>query len=501
MKNTVKYFDFNKLFILDLANNHQGDFAHGIDIISQLGEALKDKPIKPVIKFQFRQIDTFIHPDYKTRDDLPHIPRLMSTRLGLEEYEQLIAEAKKWGMMTCCTPFDEESVDLIKQMDFDIIKVASCSISDWPLIDKIIDAKMPIVASTGGISLSKIDEVVHHFKKNKADFAIHHCVSIYPTPIADYNLNQIGLLSKRYRDVPIGWSTHEDPDDYTAVQLATAKGAVLFERHVGLNTKKHKLNAYSSNPEQVSLWVDAYLKGLSALGSKQRSPSKLVERESIESLVRGVYANKSLTKGDAIKRDDVFFAMPYISGGMGSGQWVEGLIADKDYGVNEPVDKDIIEAVIRRDPVPGIRNQLIGMLNDANIVIDSGSTVELSHHYGLDNFREHGAIIIDVVNRDYCKKLIIQFPRQKHPYHYHKRKEETFQVLHGEMTAERDGEPTELIAGDLFLVEPGHWHKFSTLNGCIFEEISTTHYNDDSIYEDEIIASAPREKRKTKITL
>lgn len=497
----LENFDFNELFILDLANNHQGDFAHGINIISQLGKVLRGKQIKPVIKFQFRQLETFIHPDYKTRDDLPHIPRFLSTRLNLEQYEQLIVEAKKWGMLTCCTPFDEESVDLIKQMDFDIIKVASCSINDWPLITKILDAKMPIVASTGGIDLSKIDEVVHYFQKNKANYAIHHCVSIYPTPVADYNLNQIELLRKRYPGVPIGWSTHEDPNDYTAVQLATAKGAVLFERHVGLQTEKHKLNSYSSTPEQVSLWVDAYLKGLSALGPKNRPPSKVVEKESIESLIRGIYAKKQIAKGEVIKREDVFFAMPYIGGGMGSGQWVQGLVANKNYDVNDQIDKKIVNTVIKEDSIPGIRNQLIGMLNDANVRVNQGSTVELSHHYGLEKFREHGAIIIDVVNRVYCKKLIIQFPRQKHPYHYHKKKEETFQVLHGDMTVELDGFVTELSAGDLFLVEPGHWHKFSTLQGCIFEEISTTHYNDDSIYEDEYISSKPRDKRKTKIIL
>jgi len=31
----------------------------------------------------------------------------------------------------------------------------------------------------------------------------------------------------------------------------------------------------------------------------------------------------------------------------------------------------------------------------------------------------------------------------------------------------------------------------------IFEEISTTHYNDDSFYEDPSIASKTREERKT----
>jgi len=495
----MKSFDFKKLFIFDLANNHQGDLEHGLSIIKAIGELVRGYDIRPAIKFQFRQLDTFIHPEYKTREDIKHIPRFISTKLALDDYEKLIDEVRCQDMLVACTPFDEESVEIIKRMGIDIVKIASCSITDWPLVEAVLETNMPIVASTGGVSLTHIDQIVHKMKSQSANFAVHHCVSIYPTPVADYNLNQIELLRTRYRDVPIGWSTHENPNDTAAVQLAVAKGAVLFERHVGQNTEKHKLNAYSSDPEQLKLWLDAYTNAVSALGAAHRPPAKPEEREAIATLARGVYAKKDIKKGEIINREDVFFAMPYTIG-LTAGEWSSGLIADRNYPVNSAIEAiDLADAEI--DPIPSIRNQLIGMLNDANIVIEKSSTIELSHHYGLEHFREHGAIIIDVVNREYCKKLIIQFPRQKHPYHYHKKKEETFQVLWGSMCVERDGHEFSLERGDLFLVEPNRWHKFSTLNGCIFEEISTTHYNNDSVYEDEKISRQPREMRKTKIDL
>ena len=53
--------------------------------------------------------------------------------------------------------------------------------------------------------------------------------------------------------------------------------------------------------------------------------------------------------------------------------------------------------------------------------------------------------------------------------------------------------------GDTILVKPGEWHKFHTLGGAIFEEVSTTHYNDDSFCEDERIARLPTEARKAYI--
>ena len=71
------------------------------------------------------------------------------------------------------------------------------------------------------------------------------------------------------------------------------------------------------------------------------------------------------------------------------------------------------------------------MLNKAKIVLSSEFEIEVSHHYGIENYREYGALIITCINREYCKKLLVVLPNQKHPNHYHKLKEETFQVLSG----------------------------------------------------------------------
>ena len=63
-----------------------------------------------------------------------------------------------------------------------------------------------------------------------------------------------------------------------------------------------------------------------------------------------------------------------------------------------------------------------------------GACCELSHHFGIDRFEEEGATIISVVNREYCKKLIVLLPGQDHPMHSHQKKEETFHVLYGSRT-------------------------------------------------------------------
>ena len=72
-------------------------------------------------------------------------------------------------------------------------------------------------------------------------------------------------------------------------------------------------------------------------------------------------------------------------------------------------------------------------------------------------------------------------------------------MLFGDMEVELEGKRINPQPGDTVLVEPGTWHKFHTLDGAIFEEISTTHFNNDSFYEDERIASLSRAERKTII--
>ena len=496
----MQKFDFKNLFIYDLANNHQGDLKHGLNIINAMGEISRKAGVRGALKFQFRQLETFIHPEYKQKKDVKHIPRFMETALTKEQYRQYTQAIVDNGMYTMCTPFDEESVDIILDLGIEIIKVASCSATDRPLLERIAEANRPVVVSTAGLSMPQIDRIVSFLETRRVDFALMHCVAIYPTPNEKLNLNQIGILKERFPNIPIGFSTHEDPNDFNLIRLAYAKGASIFERHVGMQTKKHKLNKYSSNPAQTAKWVDAYKESAAACGGDHKSPATPEEIASLRSLMRGVFAKKEIKKGQKITRDKVFFAMPLQEGQLVSGDWFNGVKADKNYMPNTPIKEAVANTKLPpEETIYRILLQVKGMLSKARIQIGKESSVELSHHYGLERFREFGAIIIDVINRQYCKKLIIQLPRQKHPYHFHKVKEETFQLLHGDLEVELEGKRIKPQAGDTILVEPGKWHKFHTLDGAIFEEVSTTHFNNDSYYEDERIARLPREARKTVI--
>ncbi len=489
----------NDLIVLDIANNHQGSVEHGLKLIKEHGKILKKNNVHNVaFKFQFRDLDTFIHKKFKGDKKVKHINRFESTKLNLHEYKVLFDEIKANGFLTMCTPFDEISVDAISQMNFDLIKVASCSADDWPLLEKVSTINLPTVISTGGIDIEQIDKIVSFAEHRRMDISLMHCVSIYPMNYSKSNLMNIKMLKNRFPNLKIGWSTHEDPKDSKIVMIAKALGAEIFERHVGLENKNVKLNAYSSSPKDVDNWLKSIIYSNTVLGSEERIIYD-EETKSLDELKRGVYLKSSLNGGSKLNKNDVYFAMPKLKNQINAGDFKQGIVLKKKNKNDEILVKEniIFPKVSKTELLYHYVHKVKAMLNLAKIDLGNEFNVEYSHHYGVKKFKDIGCILIECINREYCKKILIQLPGQDHPFHYHKLKEETFQVLSGIMNLNIDGREKKLIPGDTALVLPGTWHKFNTKAGFIAEEISTTHYSHDSVYKDSKINDMKREERKT----
>jgi N-acetylneuraminate synthase len=493
---------FQDIFVFDLANNHQGQVDHGKKIISAIGEKVKKWSVNGVMKFQYRQLETFIHPDHQQESDEKYVQRFQGTRLTQDDNNVLFKAANSAGLQTMCTPFDEESVDVIVDTGFDYIKVASCSAKDWPLLEKIATATMPVVFSTGGLELSDIDNLVSFFEHRGIPAAIMHCVSIYPTPPEACHLNHIDLLLNRYRKHTIGWSTHENPNDTAPVMIAMAKGARMFERHVGMVTDQISLNAYSSTPEQVDNWLGAYVHAKNLCGSKDGKVIDKNETKSLQALSRGVYAKRDIDTGARLNSQDVYFAMPFKEGQLASGEWSQTMTVKQAINTDEPVFTNQIEKapISEFSVLKTAIHEIKALLNEARVELNSEFDLEFSHHYGKDKFPQIGTTIINCINREYCKKILVQLPGQKHPAHFHKRKEETFQILYGVLESEIDGLHRTLYPGQTVLIQPGTWHNFWSDSGCVFEEVSTTHFNNDSVYNDRVINNMDRSERKTQVT-
>ena len=192
---------FDNLFIFEMANSHQGSVEHGIDIIRAMGRIARKYNIRAAVKLQYRELDSFIHPDYKGRTDIKHIPRFESTRLMPEQFNRLVEAIREEGLIPMSTPFDEVSVDLCMDQGLEIIKIASCSSMDWPLMAKAASTHKPLIVSTGGKSLSEIDKIYNFLTHRGCEFAFLHCIAEYPAPPERLQLDFIEKMRKRYPDV------------------------------------------------------------------------------------------------------------------------------------------------------------------------------------------------------------------------------------------------------------------------------------------------------------
>ncbi len=490
------------LFIFEMANNHQGSVEHGKTIIRSLKEACREYEgrFDFAVKFQFRDLDTFIHPAFKERTDIKNVRRFKETRLSLEQYAALLAEVRENGFAAVCTPFDEASVENIEALGFDYIKIASCSFGDWLLLEKIASARKPVIASAAGSGTELIDRVVSFFEHRKIDFSLLHCVAEYPTPPVRLEMNQIDYFRSRYPKLRIGFSTHEDPEAAFPVALAVAKGALIFEKHVGAAAEGIELNGYSASPAQVKKWLEAAALAFDMCGVRgMRCPSSEKEQADLAALRRGAFAKRGFSGVGKISPDEVFFAFPCREGQLLAShfsKYSDIRLKSGSVGRDEPIMLRDVEIKDNAPLVWEFASSAIGLLKRSGIVVPVDSSCELSHHFGLERYKDTGCALIDCVNREYCKKILVVLPGQTNPTHYHVQKEETFLVISGDLIIGSGGQEKVYGRGDMVVVNRGVKHYFRSEGGCVFEEISTTHRGQDSFYDDAEQFVSPR---KTKV--
>ena len=485
------------LFIFEMANNHMGDIEHGVRIVREFKKvAAEFSRFKFSIKLQHRD-DTFFHPDYVRRLDYKYIKRFTETKLSRENFKRLKDEIQDAGFISMCTPWDEPSVDMMDELGFDVIKIASCSFLDWPLLERVVKSDKPVIASTAAAEIGDIDRVVSFLAHRNKSFAIMHCVGEYPCLREHLELNQIDYFRARYPGVMIGYSTHEEPGNLDSVRIAVGKGAALFEKHIALPTEKYAVNAYSATPDQARKWLEAAVDAYEMCGvSGRRKDVFEKEIQDIEPLYRGAFAAADIKKGGKINSQDLFLAMPNRPGQLAAKHVSKytTFYAERDFAKNEPLMMDGVLVKDLHAQVKQIVNQLRCLLKERRIALPAYVDLEISHHYGLDRFSEWGGILIKIINRSYSKMLVVMFPGQSYPRHRHLQKDETYHLLHGDLIVEIDGAETTLGEGDVLSINRDTPHSFKTTGGAIIEEVATTYVHGDSVYEDDAINKNPNRK-------
>ncbi len=337
---------FDELFVLELANNHLGSVERGLKIITTYSRIVRFNNVRAAIKLQMRDVDSFIHRDFRDRTDIRYVKKTIDTQLRPEDFAVLVKAIRQGNCIPMATPFDEKSVELCCELRIPILKIASSDINDWFLIEKIAETKKPVIVSTGGTSLKDIDDLVTFFGNRRIPLAINHCVSIYPSEDNELELNQIDFLKARYPGHVIGLSTHEYHDWTSSIMIAYAKGARTFERHIDIDGDGAKVSPYCSLPEQTDAWFKAFMKAKEMCGSpgtsKRMSPTKEVIY--LDSLVRGVYANRDLPEGHALSAEDVYLAIPLQKGQISCREMMNGEVLLRPVRKDQPIMIDAIDS-------------------------------------------------------------------------------------------------------------------------------------------------------------
>lgn len=189
------------------------------------------------VKFQKRTPEICVPRDQwdKERDTpwgrMTYIEYKHKIEFGQDEYAQIDAYCKENGIDWFASCWDEPSVDFIEQFDPVMYKMASASLTDLPLLDKVRSTGKPIMISTGMSTMDEITTVVNHI--GIQNLMIAHSTSSYPCDPKELNLRMITTLRNLYPDNPIGYSGHET--GLATTEATIPLGAGFIERHFTLD--------------------------------------------------------------------------------------------------------------------------------------------------------------------------------------------------------------------------------------------------------------------------
>lgn len=353
---------FENLFVLEAANNHWGSIDRALKLVQDFGIVARYNNVRAAIKFQFRDVETFIHNEYKGNKELRYVSKTEATAMQRDSFSLIMKKVREVGCIPMATPFDEKSVEFCVELDLPIIKIASSDINDWLLLEAVARTKRPVIISSGGASEKSLDEVVQFFENRNIPLAINHCVSIYPSEEEQLELDQIDYLRVRYPGHVIGFSSHEYLSWDKSMFISYAKGARTWERHVDIDYQGVPVSPYCSLPEQVDTWFKAFRDAEKMCGdsSTKRRVLPKEEIEYLNALVRGVYARRDIPAGYVFEKDsfekNFYMAIPLLKGQLSAREVLNGEVLMRDLRADAPLTISDINGPYSESP--GLRMQI-----------------------------------------------------------------------------------------------------------------------------------------------
>ena len=325
--------------IAEISGNHNGSIDRAKELVKLAKENGAD-----CVKIQTYTPDTMTIKSNKDdflisgliTQQMPKGKLYKKAQTPFEWQQELFEYANSIGITMISTPFDESAVDLLESLSCPFYKVASFELTDLPLIKYIAQTKKPIILSTGMANEKEIKEAIDIITQyGSGDFILLHCVSGYPTPVEEINLDTITLLKKKFK-CEIGLSDHTLGN--TSAILSIALGAKVIEKHFTFDRSEGGPDAeFSMEPhelkdlsENISLAHKAI--GVGSFEMKSAEESNIKFR-------RSIYVVNDIKKGDVFTKENIRRIRPGYGLEPKDYEKIIGLKAKRDLEEGNPLTK------------------------------------------------------------------------------------------------------------------------------------------------------------------
>jgi len=255
--------------------------------------------------------------------------------LSREMHSELINYSKSSGIMFLSSPFDHDSIELLKDLGLEILKIPSGEITNLPYLRHIGKLNKKIILSTGMSNMNEVKnalDILINSGTQKDNIMVLHANTEYPTPIKDVNLKAMLTIGKEL-DVNFGYSDHTLGIEVDIA--AVAMGAKCIEKHFTLDTNMdgpdHKA---SLKPHELKEMIKAIRNVELAFGSDIKKPSKS-ELANIKIARKSIVAKTKIKKNDILTENNITVKRP--GDGLNPMRWddVVGTKAKKDYNEDD----------------------------------------------------------------------------------------------------------------------------------------------------------------------
>lgn len=324
------------LLIAEVGGNHEGNFNYAKKLVK-----LAIKSGVDVVKLQLYTGPSLVN-GFQSPERFKHFKKF---ELKKDEHIYLANLCKSSKVKYLASVWNLEMLNWIDKY-LDYYKIGSGDLTAYPIIQEFARRGKPIILSTGLAKLDEIKKTVHFIQKQnpkykrKENLAILQCTSTYPTLDNEINLKCINTLGQKIK-MTVGYSDHSFGD--LALKTAYVLGAQVLEFHFTdsrLNKKFRDHQISLTFKETVNLIKDiSRIKKL--LGSDIKKPTQNEKKSGhIISFRRGVYLNKTLKKGEKIKKENLIFLRPNQGIDAREYQKVIGKKVKKEIKAFQKISKD-----------------------------------------------------------------------------------------------------------------------------------------------------------------